>query len=145
MTLSRRNKRQIDELRHVALFGNCPVAELSEIDHLTTPASLPAGRILCREGRIGDEAFVIVDGEASVTVNGNEIARLGPGTFCGEMALLERGARSATVTAVTPMKVLVLSITDFDRILHLAPTVTRRMLREVSRRLRSLEHTGSAS
>ena len=74
-----------------------------------------------------------------MTIDGVEIARLGPGTFCGEMALLERGVRSATVTAVGPMTVLALSASEFDLLVRDAPTVTHKMLVALSNRLRTAE------
>ena len=139
MPTTRRRDARIDLLSQVELFRGCPKRELTLVAGLTTPAEVREGTVLCRQGAAALEAFVIVEGEAAVTIHDAEIARLGPGTFCGEMALLEHGARSATVTAVGPMKVLVLSASEFDRLVHDAPTVTRKMLVALSNRLRTAE------
>jgi CRP-like cAMP-binding protein len=104
---------------------------------------MPAGKVVCREGVLGHQAFVIVSGEVSVTVAGKEVARLGPGNLCGEMALLEGGIRSATVTAVTPVDVLALSVSDFNEMLRVAPTVNRRMLVSLSARLREADRNNA--
>ncbi|MHB8466970.1 MAG: Crp/Fnr family transcriptional regulator [Acidimicrobiales bacterium] len=132
------------DLGSIAPFVGCADKELVTIDRFTTRHRVPTGTVLCQEGRVGREAFVIVDGEAAVTVGGTEIARLGPGSFCGEMALLERDRRSATVTTVTPTEVLVLSIADFDQLMAAAPTVTRRLLVSLSGRLRHADEEWSA-
>ena len=135
-SLARRNQPRDDLLTAIALFRGCPERELAAIARITTPASVTAGTVLCREGEIGKEAFVIVEGQAAATLDGTEIARLGPGSFFGEMALLDGQARTATVTAVTSMTVLVMSSLEFRVLLTDAPTVVRRMLVGVSSRLR---------
>ncbi|MGH9138161.1 MAG: cyclic nucleotide-binding domain-containing protein [Acidimicrobiales bacterium] len=140
MTRSRFHAAALDGLGRIDAFRECSRKELAAVDRLTTETSVPDGAVLCREGGLGQESFVIVDGEATVTVNGIEVARVGPGTFCGEMALLEHGVRCATVTAEMPMRVLVLSIREFDELLAAAPTVTQRMLAELSSRLRTADH-----
>lgn len=139
MPMTRRRDARIDQLSQVDLFRGCPKRELAVIAGLTTPAEVRDGTVLCRQGEAGHEAFVIVEGEASVTIHDAEVARLGPGTFCGEMALLEHGYRSATVTAAGPMTVLVLSASEFELLVRDAPTVTRRMLVALSKRLRTAE------
>lgn len=141
MLATRRRDSRIELLSQVELFRGCPKGELNVIAGLTTPADVRDGTVLCRQGSPGREAFVIVAGEASVTIDGDEIARIGPGTFCGEMALLERGVRSADVTAVGPMTVLALSASEFDLLVRDAPTVTRKMLVALSKRLRTAELT----
>ncbi len=144
ITVNRRDSN-LDSLERIALFHGCPRRELAAIDRLTTGVSLPAGKVVCREGVFGHQAFVIVSGEVSVTVAGTEVARLGPGSLCGEMALLEGGVRSATVTAVTSLFVLALSVSDFNEMLRVAPTVTRRMLVSLSSRLREADQKSSGS
>ena len=133
---TRHHDPRLDELADVSLFRGCPEAELAAVARVTTPAEVTAGRMLCREGALGHEAFVIVAGEAAATVGGEEVARLGPGSFVGEMALLDGGPRTATVTAVTPMTVLVATEPEFRQLLIDAPTVARRMLVALSGRLR---------
>ena len=94
-------KHIIDSLEALPILRGCPRRELEIVNSHTTKVKVLAGSILCRQGVYGDEAFIIVDGEAEVSVGGTSIARLGVGAVVGEMALLEHGFRSATVTAVT--------------------------------------------
>ena len=136
MLPTRHHDPRLDQLGAVALFRGCPRKELAAIARVTYPVTMAAGTVLCRQGQRGDEAFVIIDGQAVATVDGTEVARLGPGSVCGEMALLDGGGRSATVTAVTPMNVFALSIRDFDQLLYVAPTAVRRMLVSLTGRLR---------
>lgn len=121
-------------LEHVGLFAGCSRPELEAIDHLTTRTTVAPGAVLCREGCVGRQAFILTVGEAVVTVADTEIARLGPGTICGEMALLDREMRNATVTAVTDLEVLALSLSEFAQLRRCAPTVAQRVLAIASKR-----------
>ena len=107
------------------------------LQSLATPLRVAAGRVLCREGEVGREFFVIGEGEAAVTVAGHEVAVLGPDDFFGELALLDGAPRNATVTALTPMEVHVLNRAEFATLLDVSPVVARRILRVVGPRLRS--------
>ena len=140
MFRSRLPKHVMNELSQLAVLHGCPSSELAVLDRHTTRVRVPAGATLCREGQRGAEAFLILSGEASVRVGGVPVAQIGAGTFCGEMALIDRGARSATVTAATPMEVLAMSVSDFTSLLHAAPVVTRRILALVGNRRRELEN-----
>jgi CRP/FNR family transcriptional regulator, cyclic AMP receptor protein len=123
-----------------SLFRSCTSKELAEIASLTTDIDVKEGDVLCREGDFGLEFFVIIEGQAAVTIDAEEIATLGPGGFFGEMALLDGGSRIATVTATTPMRLLVLSRREFRGALHASPMVAERMLEVIGARLRSVEH-----
>jgi voltage-gated potassium channel len=136
MLTARRQDCRLNALAGIDLFRGCPTAELAAIARLVCPTRVAAGAVLCREGEYGRQAFVVVDGAAVVTVAGISIADAGPGDFFGEMAILDNGPRTATVTAVTPMELLVLSCSEFRGLLSEAPTVTRRMLVGFSSRLR---------
>lgn len=144
MHRSHAQRRHLDALARIPALTACPRTELAAIARHTTPASIPAGFTLCREGETGREAFIIVSGEADVAIGGRTVARLGAGAFCGEMALVERGARSATVTAATAMDLLVMSISEFTSLLASAPCMTRQMAVELSRRLRTADRAVSA-
>jgi CRP-like cAMP-binding protein len=134
-----RHDTKIDLLRGVQLFSGCTAKQLKEIARLTYEADVPAGRVLCREGKAGREAFVIVDGEARVTRGDVELGTLGPGTMFGELALLDAGPRVATGTASTPMSLLVLSRSEFDDLIGVSPVLARRMLAAVGARLRAAD------
>jgi CRP-like cAMP-binding protein len=125
-----------ERLRAVNLFAGCTEDELRRIDRFTTESQVAAGRVLCQEGVVGRQTFVILDGEAVITIGGVEIARVGAGSIVGEMAVLDGAMRSATVIAATPMRVLALSGPELEELLSQVPKVTRRVLAALSGRLR---------
>jgi len=106
---------------------------------MTTPLSVRAGQVVCREGQPGQEAFVVIEGEAEVSIGGSEVARIGPGGFFGELALLDGGPRVATVAALAPMELLVLTRAELYGVIEDAPRVAVRMLEGVGHRLRLVE------
>jgi len=101
--------------------------------------TLPAGRQLCEQGQIGREAFVIVDGTAEVRRNGRKVATLGPGDCVGELALLDHGPRTATVTAATDLTVLVLGAREFAGIIDEVPPIAHKLLKSLASRIRDLD------
>jgi CRP/FNR family transcriptional regulator, cyclic AMP receptor protein len=127
---------RIDNLATVSLFSACSQSELRELARITTELDAPAGSVLCREGATGGDCFVVVDGDARVTIGGEEVCTIGPGGFFGEMALLDGGPRVATVTAASDMRLLVLSRQEFASLLTTVPSVSRRMLAAIGSRLR---------
>ena len=118
---------RVDRLSHLELLSGCSQSELRTIARLTTPALVAPGTALCAEGTPGAEVFIIAAGTAEVVVEGRTVATLGPGDVCGEMAVLEGAARSASITAVSAAEVLVLSAAEFERFLEAAPTAARRV------------------
>ncbi len=137
-------KPWIERLREVELFSDCTEKELEQIDALMTAIDIPAGRVLMREGELGLECFVVESGEAIITRNGTELGRRGPGTILGEMALVDHGPRTATVTAATPMTAYVLSQGEFSSLLADAPDVAAKIARVVESRRAGLA-TGDAT
>jgi CRP/FNR family transcriptional regulator, cyclic AMP receptor protein len=127
---------RIERLGAISLFRACSHSELRELARITTELEVPDGAVLCREGATGSDCFVIVEGEVTVTIGGDEICMLGPGGFFGEMALLDGGPRVATVTAASDLRLLVLSRQEFSTLLTTVPSVARRMLAAVGARLR---------
>jgi CRP/FNR family transcriptional regulator, cyclic AMP receptor protein len=125
-------------LRQVPEFKSCTDRELSELARLVDEVDVPEGHVLIREGEIGREAFVIIDGWAAVTIHGEPVAALGPGQFVGEMALLDHSPRSATVVAKTPMHVLAVSPKVFGTLVS-TPTVGRGLARSLASRLREAD------
>jgi CRP-like cAMP-binding protein len=104
---------ELTRLRRLALFADLPAAELRHVDALTCEVSVPAGTVLIRQGQFGREAFIVTSGVADVSVDGWTVARVGPGEPLGELALLEGTRRCATVTALTPLSVLVMDPRQF--------------------------------
>ena len=127
---------RVTVLENIDLFSGSNTKTLERIASITTEVECEQGRVLCKEGVGGDECFMIVDGSASVTIGGNEIGTVGPGSIVGELALLDPGPRTATVTAATPMRLLVFSRSEFTTLIYSAPDVVRRMLTVEAHRVR---------
>jgi CRP-like cAMP-binding protein len=127
-----------ESLGRLALFADCSPAELRRISSLVTMLTLDAGTVLMTEGTIGLEFLVIVDGTAKVSVGGQVVAELGAGDFAGEMSLLARGPRTATVTAVTPLTVYVCNSAEFATLLEVAPNVADKITRAAAVRSEEL-------
>jgi CRP-like cAMP-binding protein len=128
-------------LSGVALFSPCAKHELRRIAALADEVEAPKGKALVQEGDTGTEFFVVVEGTATATRRGRKVATIGPGSFFGELALLDPGPRAATVTADTDMQLLVLTSRAFSSLLDDVPSVSRRILRGMAERLRSAERT----
>lgn len=129
----------VELLRAVWLFERCNKRELEALQRIATPLDVPAGKVLTAEGEIGREFFVIVSGKAEATRGGVSIATVGAGSFFGEMALLDRRPRSATVTTTEPSTVLVISAGAFNALVGTMPSVDRKMLVVLAERLRDVE------
>ena len=126
---------KIDALRHSPLFEGLTRKQLGELARLTDDLEMPAGTVLCEEGARGREFFVIIDGEARVSRGGRTVATIGPGDFFGEIALLEQVRRTATVTASTPLRFFVVSDVAFRALVEADPSIERRLLHVLARRL----------
>jgi CRP-like cAMP-binding protein len=138
--MKRRTKaKPTDLLSQIKLFAGCTDKELSGIARLMTEVSVPAGRVLCREGEAGSEAFVIASGEADVALKGKTLATLGPGEVVGEMAVIDHAPRSATVTAKTDLDLYVLEGREFWTMVSDNPLIARKLLKNLAQRLREVE------
>lgn len=127
------------DLKSIWLFSGCSASELRKIRSSLDAVSVPAGKLLVEEGHIGQEFFIIVAGTASVTRNGRRVARLEAGGHFGELALLDRRPRSASVVSDTDMDVLVMSQRQFNGLLESVPTITRKLLSALASRLREAD------
>src|SRR5919109_2326003 len=117
-----------DALARCPFFAGLSRGELIELAKVTEDMEVDEGKALTREGKSGSEFFVIVEGEVSVTKDGSEIRRLGPGDFFGEIALLEDRPRTATVTAATPLRFFVLTRQAFRSMLGQQPQISEKVL-----------------
>jgi CRP/FNR family transcriptional regulator, cyclic AMP receptor protein len=129
----------LDHLATVPLFSACSKKELQAVARSSDEISLGPGRVLCEQDTVGREAFVILEGTAEVRRNGRKVATLGPGACLGEMALLDHGPRTATVTATTDMKVLVLGAREFSAIIDEVPPIAHKLLKALAGRVRELD------
>jgi CRP/FNR family transcriptional regulator, cyclic AMP receptor protein len=124
-------------------LGRCPFFrglsrnELIALAKLTEDLEVAEGKVLTRQGESGSEFFVIVDGEVSVTKDGQEIRTLGSGDFFGEIALLEDTPRTATVTAKTPLRFFVLTRQAFRSMLAHQPELEQKVLSALEERVRA--------
>lgn len=127
-----------DPLAHVPLFARLSDHDRDAVRSLLTEVRVPAGEILVRQGAIGHEFFVIISGTASVDRGDEHLADVGPGDFEGEISLLDGGVRTATVTATSPMTILVATHQEFSSLLDTAPSIARKMLPALAHRVRLL-------
>jgi CRP-like cAMP-binding protein len=103
-------------LKDVPFFSKLKKKELDVIATNADEVDVPAGKVLTKQGDLGDEFFVIESGSAEVARDGEVINELGPGDFFGEIALLKDERRNATVTATTPMELIVMTRSSFRSI-----------------------------
>lgn len=133
--------RLADQLAGLPLFSALSKRDLQRLARATDEIQVAAGTELTTQGGVGREAFVIVSGTATVAKDGRIEAEVGPGAHIGELALLDGGPRSATVTATTDMTVLVLSKPAFNAVLDEIPTLAHKLLVSLARRLRESEQS----
>ena len=127
--------QKIDLIRKVPLFARCSRAELKEIALLADEIDLHEGTEMTREGAPGREFFVLLDGTADVKKNRRRVNMLGPGDFFGEIALVSREPRTATVIATSPVRALVITDRSFRRLLDDAPKVQTKVMEAMAQRL----------
>jgi CRP-like cAMP-binding protein len=129
----------MDRLSQVPMFSACSRKDLGLIARYADELSVDADEVIFKQGEAGREFYVIVEGKASVTRGGREIAVLGPGSYFGELALLDGQKRDATVTTTTPADLLVVGIREFSTLLEDVPQITRKLLAGMARRLHELD------
>lgn len=130
--------------RRTELLAGCPLfkgidrAGLVGLADLATPVEFPAGHVIARQGEIGTGFFVVISGMVRVVRDGEVIARLGAGEFFGELSVLDRMPRNASVVAEAPTSCLALASWDFEKVLLEQPALTLSILRGVASRLRDV-------
>jgi CRP/FNR family transcriptional regulator, cyclic AMP receptor protein len=129
---------KVDALAKAPLFAALSRQELGELAKVTEDLEVEEGKVLMREGDLGREFFVLVEGEVSVTKDGKEIRRLGAGDFFGEIALVyENARRTATVTAASPLRFFVLTRQSFRSLLEHQPQIEDKVMAALEERMRS--------
>lgn len=126
----------VDQLGKVPLFSDCSQRDLQTIARVVKDIDHPAGTVVAREGEPGVGLFVIADGTADVTIGGKKKASLGPGDFFGEIALLDGGPRTATVTATSDVHLLGLTEWVFRGLMQEHPSIAVKTLQAMAGRLR---------
>ena len=135
------NKEKIELLRRIPLFAECSKAELTEVALSADEREAPEGDRLTEEGRPGREFFILVEGAVDVSRGGKKLGELGPGGWFGEMAILRYKPRTATVTATSPIRLLVISDRDFRQVVETTPRIALKVLRSVAQRLEDDAHS----
>ena len=125
----------IDDLVTVPLFNSLAEPELDELAKWFHHQNAGEGKRLVGEGAPGYTFFVIVDGTAVVTTDGERLATLGPGEFFGEIAILGKGRRTATVTSTSPVRLLVLFGTEFRQLEAAQPQIAAQILEAMQSRV----------
>ena len=130
-----RKNAKLDLLRSIPLFSGCSKRELEQIGAIADETAVPAGQTLIEQGRPAHEFFALIDGTADVRRNGRKIATMSGGDFFGEIALIAKAPRTATVTTTSSARLLVIRGRDFERVLGEAPSIAVKILRELGGRL----------
>lgn len=129
-----------DALGRAPLFQNLSRSDLVQLAKLTEDLEVKEGKVLAREGDLGSEFFVIVDGEVAVTKDGRDLRRLGAGDFFGEIALIwDSPRRTATVTAATPLRFFVLTRQAFRSLIDHHPDIERNVLEALEERVQTTD------
>jgi CRP/FNR family cyclic AMP-dependent transcriptional regulator len=127
----------LEHLAAVPLFSHCSTAQLREIARVADEITVRPGTVLTRQGDVGVELFVIIEGTATVSRDGEQVATVGRGGVVGELAVLAHTPRNATVTADTDLNVLVLTPSGLSQLLDDVPGLAKHLLQEVVDRLAS--------
>jgi CRP/FNR family cyclic AMP-dependent transcriptional regulator len=140
-----RQDDKVEALSKAPLFEGLSKKELAQLARVSEDMEIPAGTTLTKEGELGHEFFVIVDGETEVKRKGRNLGTRGAGDFIGEIALLEEVPRTATVKAKTDLRVFVLTSKDFHHLLEESPNVERKVLRTLAKRVADLAKDPAAA
>ena len=127
----------LDPLRTIPLFRSCSDRSLEVIAGITQETRFPPGAVLVREGDAGESLILIRSGAATVEQGGRTLRRLGSGDFLGEIALIDGGRRTATVTATEPIDALVIDRAGFTRLMDEFPVIRFDLVTALTERLRS--------
>ena len=124
------------QLKAVPLFAHCTAKQLAFIATQVEDMEFPAGKILCREGQRGGDFFVLMSGAAEVSRGSRKITKMAPGDFFGEIALVDGGNRTATVTTTAPSRCLVLGPRQFQNVLHQDTDIAHSVMKALTLRVR---------
>jgi CRP-like cAMP-binding protein len=131
----RRGNSKVDLIKRVPLFSKLSKSKLNEVASIADEIDLPKGKQLTREGERGREFFVLIDGQAEVRKSGRRINTLGPGDFLGEISLVTKVPRTATVTTNEPTRALVITDRAFAQLLRDSPQISQGVLEAMGERL----------
>lgn len=132
-------KSNVDTLRNISLFSECSAKELALVVKNSTGRVLKAGTIIMDQGQTGREAYVILEGSATIKRNGKKIGTAKTGAVIGELSLLDNGPRTASVIADTDVTLLVISERALKGAIDNIPAISRKLLKALATRVRELD------
>ena len=130
-----RKNAKVQLLKSVPLFEECSKRDLNEIAGIADEIDLRDGKELTKQGGPGREFFVLIEGTADVKKGTRRVNKLGPGDFFGEIALVTRRPRTATVVATSPVRALVITDRSFRRLLEHQPQIQGKVMSALAARL----------
>jgi CRP/FNR family transcriptional regulator, cyclic AMP receptor protein len=130
---------KLELLKRTPLLAGLGRKDIEEVGRLVDEVDVKAGHVLMREGDIGREFFVIIEGQVRIDRGGRTIRTMGPGEFVGDIALVTERPRTATATTETPSRLLVLSHGAFHQLMDRYPSIRLSVLESMAIRLRDLE------
>ncbi len=128
---------KIRALKEVPLFAHASQKELEFVASRTDETTAPAGTQLTKQGSPGNTFYVLLDGEADVTIDGKHRRTLKPGDFFGEISMLDRGPATATVTTTSPVRLMVMSHAQFRDAVKANDDLLFHVMRAMGERLRA--------
>ena len=132
-----------DWLEKIPLFQGLSKKQLRDISGLATRLNEPAGAELTKEGKVGRELIIVLEGEIEIRVGDRVVATRGPGTYVGEIALLDNRPRTATVVAKTPVVIEVIGQREFRSLLADAPELSEEIMSTMAQRLAELDESAA--
>lgn len=130
---------KLELLRRIPLFNACNPRQIERIGMLADEVNVPDGKVLMRQGETGHDMMIVVSGQVGVERDGQRINTLGPGDFFGELALVDGGPRTATVTAEAPARLLVVGHRDFHSLMDEFPEIAAQVMNALAHRVRTLD------
>jgi CRP-like cAMP-binding protein len=131
--------QKLELLKRTPLLAGLGRRDIEEVGRLVDEVDLRAGYVLMRQGDVGREFFVIIDGQVRIDKDGATIRTMGPGEFLGDIALVTEGPRTATATTETPCRLLVLSHGAFHQVMDQYPSIRLSVLEAMAKRIRDLD------
>ena len=131
----------VELLQRVPLFADFERRDLQRLARSFKERTFGAGKTIASEGKGGAGFFVIEEGEATVSVHGADRGKLGPGDYFGEIALIDDGSRSATVTADTELRCYGLTAWEFRPLVEGNASIAWKLLETMAKRLRTAQQT----
>jgi CRP/FNR family transcriptional regulator, cyclic AMP receptor protein len=130
---------KLDLLHRIPLFSGCDRRGLERLGQLSDEVDVPAGKVLMRQGESGSDMMVLINGTVAIERDGARVNTLGAGDFFGEIALIDGGPRTATVTTEEPSRLLVITRHDFRSMMEEFPDVETQVLSALAHRIRRHE------